>query len=132
MKTKNYKKHYTESERKERLDKFENLRKNNILKTGAHREDKNGKGKFNLLPPRAIKEIANRLEIGSKKYGDKDWSKGIPFSMLLDSALRHQFQYLAGKNDENHLSAAITNLLQMLEQEELIKEGKLKKELNDL
>jgi len=87
------------------------------LKTNSHREDKNGKGRFDLLPSKAIKRVAQRLEIGSLKYGDRDWDKGIPSEMLLDSALRHIFQYKDGRVDEDHLAAAVTNLLQMMQQE---------------
>jgi len=88
------------------------------LKTGAHREDKEGKGRCDLLQPRALLKISKRLEQGSKKYGDRDWDKGIPQNLLLDSAFRHLLQYMAGENKEDHLSSCITNLLQMLEQQE--------------
>ena len=87
------------------------------LPTGTHREDKDGKGRFDLLPSHAIKRVAQRLEMGAKKYGDNDWKNGIPSEMLLDSALRHIFQYKEGKLDEDHLAAAVTNLLQIMEQE---------------
>jgi len=89
----------------------------NKLKSGAHRESKNGKGRFDLLSPNAIKRVAQRLEYGAKKYGDKDWEKGIPENMLIDSSLRHIFQYLNKENDEDHLASAVTNLLQLMEQE---------------
>ena len=102
------------------------------LNSGAHRERKEGKGKFNLLPFRALQQIALRLEEGSKKYGPKDWNKGIPQSMLLDSTLRHLVQFMKGEKDENHLVASATNILQMVEQQELIKEGKVDKSINDI
>jgi hypothetical protein len=111
----------------------ENIKKNiSLLETGAHREEKEGKGRCDLLQPRALLRISKRLELGAKKYSANDWKVGIPFSMLLDSSIRHLLQYMSKENDENHLDAAITNLLQLLEQEELINEGKLDKRLKDL
>ncbi len=95
-----------------------------VLETGAHRENKEGKGRYDLLSPNAIKRIAKRLEYGAKKYGDKDWEKGIPNNMLIDSSLRHIFQYLNNENDEDHLASAVTNLMQVMEQEEKQKNEK--------
>jgi len=90
----------------------------NVLTTGAHREEKDGKGRCDLLQPKALLRIAKRLEVGAKKYGDKDWEKGIPCSMLIDSALRHLLQYMGKENNEDHLAGCVTNLLQLMEQEE--------------
>jgi hypothetical protein len=95
-------------------------------------EDKTGKGRFDLLPPRAITRLAVRFEEGAKKYSDRDWEKGIQFSSLTSSALRHMFKYLKGDKDEDHLIAVAWNILAIAEQEELIKEGKLTSLLNDL
>ncbi|MHA1868715.1 MAG: dATP/dGTP diphosphohydrolase domain-containing protein [Candidatus Heimdallarchaeaceae archaeon] len=100
--------------------------------TGSIRENKEGKGRFDLLPPRAIKRVAKQYEKGTKKYKDRNWEKGQPFSRFIDSALRHMFQYLEGLKDEDHITAAAFNILAIIEQEEKIKEKKLPKELNDL
>lgn len=97
------------------MNKKDNI--HNKLPTGAHREIKDGKGRCDLLPPKALLRIAKRLEYGSKKYGDRDWDKGIPSNMLIDSAMRHLLQYMARENNEDHLAACVTNLLQLLEQE---------------
>ena len=108
-------------------------RKMEKLDSGSHREEKNGKGRMDLLPSRALIEVSKQLERGSLKYGAKDWLKGgIPQSNLLDSTIRHLLQYMSKQNDEDHLVASATNILQMIEQEELIKEGKLNKKLNDI
>lgn len=101
--------------------------------TGTHRELKNGKGRFDLLPPRAIVRVAKRLEYGAQKYGDRDWDKGLPYSKTIDSALRHIFQFMRGENNEDHLAAAATQILSLMDTEEKVKEGKVKEEeVNDL
>lgn len=87
------------------------------FKTGAHRENKDGKGRYDLLSPKALHRIAKRLEYGANKYGAKDWDKGLPVNLLIDSSLRHIFQYLNKENDEDHLASAVTNLMQIMHQE---------------
>jgi len=62
----------------------------------------------------------------------RNWEKGIPTSRLLDSGLRHAFQYLEGCQDEDHLAQAAWNFLALLHTEEMIERGVLPKELNDL
>ena len=46
----------------------------------------------------------------------------MPASRLVSSALRHTFQYLKGDREEDHLAAAVWNLMCILEFEELGKE----------
>ena len=36
-----------------------------------------GKGRCDLLPPNALLRLARHFENGSKKYGDRNWEKGI-------------------------------------------------------
>jgi len=100
--------------------------------TGSKRDSRDGKGRFDLLPCRAIMKLAQHYENGSKKYGERNWEKGQPISRYFDSALRHAFKYLQGRREEPHLIAAAWNLLCAIETEERIKEGILPKELNDL
>lgn len=88
------------------------------LDSGSHREDKSNKGRCDLLQPKALLRIAQRLELGAKKYGDRDWDKGIDKNMLIDSAMRHLLQYMSSMYDEDHIASCVTNLLQLMEQEE--------------
>lgn len=78
--------------------------------TGAVRDMSEGKGRFDLLCGYAIGALAEHMERGSKKYGDRNWESGIPMSSFTDSALRHLFRYLRGNTDEDHLLAAFWNL----------------------
>lgn len=100
--------------------------------TGSQRDIRNGKGRYDLLPTRALRRLARHYEYGANKYSARNWEKGQPFSRVFDSALRHAFQALEGKKDEDHVIAAAWNLLAIAEYQELIKEGKLPAELNDL
>lgn len=102
------------------------------FETGAKRDIQTGKGRYDLLPPLAIRRIAKHYENGARKYGDRNWEKGMPMSRYLDSAMRHIFNYLEGMREEDHLAAAGWNVIAMLHQEEMIERGLLSKELNDL
>lgn len=100
--------------------------------SGSVRDIREGKGRFDLLPPRAIREVAQHFEGGAKKYGDRNWEKGQPLSRYMDSALRHAFLVLANEQDENHAAAAAWNLLCFLETRARIKAGTLPADLDDL
>ena len=100
--------------------------------TGARRDIQKGKGRFDLLPPRALRRLAKHYENGAVKYGDNNWLKGMPLSRFLDSAGRHFANVLAGDLDEDHLTAIAWNILGIIELQERIEEGLLPAELNDL
>lgn len=100
-----------------------------VFSTGSRRDTRDGKGRFDLLPPRGLTRLARHFEAGARKYGDDNWTLGQPHTRFLDSALRHVFKHLAGHADEDHLIAAAWNLICAADQEERIKEGLLPKEL---
>lgn len=102
------------------------------FKTGSVRDTRDGKGRFDLLPPHGITRLAQHFENGARKYGDHNWLKGQPLSGYLDSALRHIFKQLGGSREEDHMAAAAWNALAYIETEYRIEKGLLPKELNDL
>lgn len=83
--------------------------------TGAQRDMHGGKGRMDLLPWAAIIEVSKHCEAGALKYGTHNVNKGIPTSILMDSAMRHAAKYLDGQEDEDHLLAAAWNLLWAIE-----------------
>lgn len=100
--------------------------------TGAVRDIQAGKGRYDLLPPAAIRAIARHFEAGAVKYADRNWEKGIPLSRFLSSGLRHTFAVLEGLTDEDHASAAVWNLMCFIETRARIADGRLPAELDDL
>jgi hypothetical protein len=104
-----------------------------VFSTGAHREAKVGRGRFDLLPGDALDVIAKHFEAGAKGKGDRNWEKGIPFSSYLNSTLRHLLNgYMVGDDTEDHLAAAAWNLLCMIATRQRIKKGALPESLDDL
>ena len=100
--------------------------------TGAQRDVVVGKGRYDLISPIMIERLAKLLQRGAEKYNDRNWEKGMPLSVYMDSGMRHLFKFLEGHRDEDHLIAAIWNLQALLHIEEMIKRGKLSEELLDL
>lgn len=103
-----------------------------VFETGANRDLQTGKGRFDLVPMQTIRALAIHYEKGCLKYGDRNWEKGIPIHTFLNSAMRHLAQVIDGRDDENHLIAAIWNLFCAYQTILWIQEGKFPKELYDL
>ena len=93
-----------------------------VFGSGAVRDMHEGKGDMVSLPNSAILRLSKHYESGAKKYGRWNYTKGIPVSSFLDSALRHIFKYLDGWDDEDHMSAAAFNILGAMEMEAKHKE----------
>jgi len=56
--------------------------------SGAQK-DVTGKPRFDLIPPEAMKALAEVYSLGCAKYQDRNWEKGIPFSVALGALKRH-------------------------------------------
>ncbi len=107
------------------------------FETGSVRDERSGKGRFDLLSPIALLSVAKRLEDGQDKYGERNWEKGQPLMSYLDSGVRHIFKYLSevmkGKEPtEDHIGAAAWNIMAFIHTQEMIKEGWLPEALNDI
>jgi hypothetical protein len=100
--------------------------------TGSIRNNRDGKGRYDLLPPRGLREVAIHFAEGGKAHGDRNWELGQPLSWFVDSGLRHGFDVLSGATDEDHARAWAWNALAFLETRARIKAGLLPAELDDL
>ena len=120
------------SEEKKKDYKIEDSGDRRNFGTGAVRDVTPNKGRFDLLPWATIRALAIHYQKGCQKYGDRNWEKGIPVSSFLDSGLRHAAEVVDGIDEENHLIAAIWNLVCAYETILRIQEGRLPPELYDL
>ena len=77
--------------------------------------------------------MINRLQAllmrGAEKYGEDNWQKGLPLDICFDSAMRHILQWRFGDTSEDHLAAAICNLMFIMVIENKVHEGKLTADL---
>ena len=85
----------------------------------AVREPSTGKGRYDLVSPFAMRRLAEWYELGARKYADRNWEKGIPFSRYIDSAKRHLDKFVMGMEDEDHLAAAAWNIFAIMHHQEL-------------
>jgi hypothetical protein len=99
--------------------------------SGAVRDVRSGKGRYDLISFLALDRIAGVYERGAQKYSDRNWEQGIPISRNIDSALRHIAQFMIGENDEDHLAQAAWNLIAALHFHEGIKRGLYNEDLDD-
>lgn len=56
-------------------------------------------------------ETSKHFEDGAKKYGERNWEKGIPVHRYIDSAIRHYLKFLRGDDDEPHDRAFCWNIM---------------------
>lgn len=61
--------------------------------------------------PSLFLEVAKHFEDGAKKYGERNWEKGIPVSRYIDSGVRHYLKHLRGDTDERHDRAFCWNMM---------------------
>jgi hypothetical protein len=106
--------------------------KREAFSTGSVRDSRDGKGRFDLISPIGLKRLAQLYERGAVKYGERNWEKGQKLGRYLDSALRHLNDYRSGERTEDHLAAVAWNAFSFIHTEQLIREGRLPKELDDI
>jgi hypothetical protein len=97
--------------------------------TGAVRDGATNKGRFDLLPYYGLEAVARHFEAGAIKYAPRNWEKGIPLHIYLDSGSRHGAKASANWIDEPHAEAAAWNYLCFLHTRRLIELGILPAEL---
>ena len=102
--------------------------------TGYQRDTGKDKGRFDLLSQAYYGNlrVAQLFARGAERYGAANWLKGAPLSVYADCMNRHAQKAAAGWDDEDHTSACAWNALCLMHTQELIKQGKLPKELDDL
>jgi hypothetical protein len=70
--------------------------------------------------------------LGSEKYAERNWERGIPVSRAVASLCRHLMQYQQGCVDEDHIAAIFCNAMFIAHTEEMVKRGVLPQELLDM
>lgn len=99
--------------------------------TGSLREDKKGKGRFDLIPYEGMLALARHYEAGAVAHGDRNWERGQPLSVYLSSLRRHAAQ-IGCDSSEDHAAAVAWNAFALITTRERIAAGQLPKELDDL
>lgn len=82
-----------------------------------------GKNRVDLLPVKALEQVAKVLTAGLDKYPERNWEPGMAWSRCYASALRHLFAWWRGEDEDpqtglSHLAHCACNILFLLEYEE--------------
>lgn len=74
--------------------------KNNInfKKDGKGLRFNEGKLRYDLVHPDAHEDMVKVLEVGAKKYGEYNWTKGMSWSTILQSLKRHLAAFEKGED----------------------------------
>lgn len=99
--------------------------------TGAQRDTRAGKGRYDLISTHAMKRLALRLEQGAAHYGDRNWEKGMPLMRCVDSLKRHLDQWIEGSLSEDHLAGVLFNAMALADMDTRIERGELPESLDD-
>jgi hypothetical protein len=79
-----------------------------------------GKTRFELLPPRALMQVAEVYTHGAEKYAPRNWEKGMEWGRVYGATQRHLQKFWSGQDlDEEsalpHLAHAAFGILALLE-----------------
>jgi len=78
--------------------------------TGAVREATD-KPHYHCIPIEPLRRVAQRYQLGSLKYSDYNWKKGMPYSDTYDHLMEHLSLWREGNTSEDHLAAAVFNIM---------------------
>lgn len=77
-----------------------------------------GKSRVDLIDPDILVDLGNVLSFGAKKYNDNNWMKGLPYSKIYASLLRHLLAWFSGIDRDSesglpHLAHAMACLMML-------------------
>lgn len=77
----------------------------------AGRKDDDGKDPWELVPWDAVRAVAKVLAFGARKYGARNWERGMAYGRLYGATLRHLTAWWEGEKADpetgfSHLSHA--------------------------
>jgi len=85
----------------------------------AKKFDEN-KPRISIIPQKALMEVVRGFEYGATKYGEFNYSRGMPIRRYIDASWRHTNQFLLGEDIDresavHHLALVACNALMALE-----------------
>jgi 5'-deoxynucleotidase YfbR-like HD superfamily hydrolase len=83
------------------------------------------KPRYDLIPIKPLRRLAELYARGAVKYGDRNWqlaNSQEELERFKASGLRHMFQWLNGEDDEDHAIATVWNIFAVLFVEDKLKD----------
>jgi hypothetical protein len=59
-----------------------------------------GKLRWSLVSWKALEPMVRVLEFGAEKYSDWNWAKGLKYTEICESMLRHIHAFIEGEDDD--------------------------------
>ena len=89
-----------------------------MVKTVGTKNDE-GKLRYDLIPADALEQLAGVYTMGARKYGDKNWERGLAFSRIYAAMMRHlqawwQGEDYAEDDGQHHLSSVAWGAMALL------------------
>lgn len=86
------------------------------------RKNDEGKLRYDLIPPRSLEALARVYTIGSAKYTDRNWEKGIKWGRVFAAMMRHAWAWWRGEiydqvDGQHHLGSVAWCAFALLEYE---------------
>jgi len=86
------------------------------------RKDDAGKLRMELIPVKPWQELARVYSIGAKKYGDRNWERGIAWSRIYGAMMRHAVAWWGRErhdpqDGQHHLASVAWCALALIELE---------------
>lgn len=81
-----------------------------------------GKLRLELVPTSSIRALAEVLQAGAAKYDDRNWEKGMKWTIVYACAMRHLLAWYDGEDLDpesklNHLKHVLANISFLIEYE---------------
>ena len=70
--------------------------------------------RYDLVPPIALRRVAQVLAEGAVTHGECNWMKGIPASALINHLIRHIELLRSGDKSEDHAAHASCRLVMLM------------------
>lgn len=89
---------------------------------GGERKNE-GKLRMDLVPVSSINALAEVLTFGAQKYSERNWERGMKYSVPYACLMRHITKWWKGEENDNesnlnHLKHALCNIAMLIEYEE--------------
>ena|ERR1700675_134411 len=63
-----------------------------------------GKPRWELMPPE-IEALVSLYTAGAKKYGDRNWERGMSYGRVFGALMRHAWKWMAGEEIDPETNA---------------------------
>jgi hypothetical protein len=76
--------------------------------------------RFELIPPASLARVAEVYGVGAAKYADRNWERGVDWSLMFGAMMRHMWLWWGGETDDvesghNHLAHAAFHVLGLMQ-----------------